>query len=102
MKTVIYFLFLLIALSGCQSGTKEISEPKDSSVRTTSSIDSILMKLAQTPDSLRTSEQKETIKKIQKMIARYVELKDGKFSFTLPKKNLKLKLDLELNIMTLL
>lgn len=48
-------------------------------------MDSVLMELSSTPDSLRTPEQKETIRKIQLMVAKYVEVKDGVFSFTLPK-----------------
>lgn len=48
-------------------------------------MDSVLMELSGTPDSLRTPEQKETIRKIQLMVAKYVEVKDGVFFFTLPK-----------------
>lgn len=48
-------------------------------------MDSVMMELSGTPDSLRTPEQKETIRKIQLMVAKYVEVKDGVFSFTLPK-----------------
>jgi len=45
------------------------------------------MELSSTPDSLRTPEQKETVRKILLMVAKYVEIKDGMYSFTLPKED---------------
>ena len=76
MKTIIYLFFSLFFLGGCQHHEK---------VAKKSHMDSVLIELSNTPDSLRTPEQKETIRKIQLMVAKYVELKDGVFSFTVPK-----------------
>lgn len=85
MKIISYLLFLSVVLSGCQpTGNASSVQPRDSTAAKTH-MDSVMMELSGTPDSLRTPEQKETIRKIQLMVAKYVEVKDGVFSFTLSK-----------------
>src|SRR5690606_24130152 len=85
MKTISYLFFLSVVLSGCQPTGKSSVQSQDATATKKSRMDSVLMELSGTPDSLRTPEQKETIRKIQLMVAKYVEVKDGVFSFTLPK-----------------
>lgn len=86
MKTIFRLFFLSVVLYGCQpTGNASALQSRDSTATKKQPMDSVLMALSSTPDSLRTPEQKETIKKIQLMVAKYVELKDGVFSFTLPK-----------------
>ena len=84
-KPLIYMLFLLALCSCRQTADRSSVEKPDSTAREMTRIDSVLMELGRTPDSLRTPEQQETIRKIQLMVARYMEISGGVASFTLSK-----------------
>ena len=78
-------LFLLALCSCGQMTDRPSAETPDSTVATLTRVDSMMMEISRTPDSLRTPEQKETIRKVQLMVAKYVEITNGVSSFTLPK-----------------
>ncbi len=94
----IYVLFLLALCSSCgQTADRSSDETPDTTAVKPSRVDSMMMEISRTPDSLRTPEQLETIRKVLLMVARYVEIDDGVYAFTLPKKEFveKTGLDIE-------
>ena len=84
-KHIIYALFLLALCSCGQTADRSSDETPDTTAVKPSRVDSMMMEISRTPDSLRTPEQKETIRKIQLMVAKYVDISDSIATFTLPK-----------------
>lgn len=92
MKATVCMLFILIAGLGC----REPSVPKGSSIREKSMVDSVMSQIYRTPDSLKTPEQRQILKKVRIAIAKYVQLRDGNFSFVLPKEQFVKKTGLDI------
>lgn len=96
--TILFFLFCTVLLS-CQSNTEGQSEEpnKDNKnlVVSDSLLDTIYIDtagnkyphLVQIPDSLRTSEQKELITKLQGVLFQYIAVKNNRMIFELSKKD---------------